>query len=497
MAPTVGALSLSVDTNNGMSKLNFGHAVMLRADGKNFQSWKCLVPGYLQSSLYAWEATDGMLTPESDDTEEKEHWKIGNKNARTIFVQIIDPNLFLSEFFDDGDIVTAADIWKRMKERFQHDTGSYKEQAIADWFAFQWKASKTVDENIEIYKIITFNLVESQAGIPAVAMCSRLVGRLPRDWDAFKTNWTARPENQKTFALLLDQIRVEAARRVTDDGLNDATALMSRVHMRPRHAYITHGRRTNNFRSNQSSTRTTTTITCWNCGKVGHKAASCNNRGAPRNPRRRNPRQRASVNFSEVFMANAMSSEGSSECTRAIVDSGSTNHVLNDASLFHDLKPLPVSREVKFGNSATLKAQGCGDATLTIRQGDGYVKLRLVKALYVPELNVNLISLGQMITDGFKVAVSQDGIALSTGRIKVIAPYENGLFVLQINKQVEANVLSLSNKPPISLKEAHEALAHIGKEKVKKTLTENGIQFIDDLAMCDACQRGKQHRQPS
>ena len=104
-----------MDTNNSMSKLNFGHAVMLRADGKNFQSWKCLVPGYLQSSLYAWEATDGQLTPGSTDTEEKEHWKIGNKNARTIFLQIIELNLFLSEFFDDGDIVTSADIWKRMK----------------------------------------------------------------------------------------------------------------------------------------------------------------------------------------------------------------------------------------------------------------------------------------------------------------------------------------------------------------------------------------------
>ena len=183
--------------------------------------------------------------------------------------------------------------------------------------------------------------------------------------------------------------------------------------------------------------------------------------------------------------------------TRIIVDSGATNHVLNDKSFFHDLKPLSVSREVRFGNSATLKAQGCGDATLTIRQGEKYVKLSLTKALYVPSISVNLISLGQVVNDGFTVTVKKEGIALSTGQVKVTAPYEDGLFVLRAQEQVEANTLSVSNGPPISLREAHEALAHIGKERVKKTLTENGVAFYDDLAMCDACQKGEQHRQPS
>ena len=496
MPGNVSAFSVTVDTNDGMSKFNYGHAVTLRQDGMNFQSWKCMVPGYLQSSLYAWEATNGTLSPRSEN-EEKDHYKIGNKNARTIFHQIIEPNLFLSEFHDDAAIVSASEIWRRMQERFQHDEGSYKEQAIATWLAFQWKTSKTVEENIETYRMITFSLTESGAGIPSSAICSRLVSRLPRDWDSFKQNWTARQEGLKTFAALVDQIRIETARRVTEDGVEDVTAFMSRVNMRHRRATKTNERRTRNFQQNQSTSRTTTSITCWTCGRPGHKAASCRSKGAPKNPRGRYVRRGASVNFSEVFMANALSSEGGSDGTRVILDSGSTNHVLNDKSFFHDLKPLPVSREVRFGNSATLKAQGCGDATLTIRQGDKHVKLRLVKALYVPAINVNLISLGQIVNDGFKGAMNQDGIALSTGQVKITAPYESGLFVLRILKQIEANSVSISNGPSVSLKEAHETLAHIGKQKVIKTLTSNGIAFTDDLIMCTACQKGKQHRQPS
>ena len=496
MDPNVcSALSLTVDTNS-ITRMNFGHAVILQEDGKNFKSWKCIVPGYLQSSLYAWEATNGTLTPHTTG-DDKQHYLIGNKNARTILLQVIDPNLFFSEFSDDGEIVAASEIWKRMKERFRHDSGSYKELAIASWLAFQWKASRTVNENIETYKGLVHDLTESESGIPSMAICSRLVSRLPRDWDAFKQNWTAREEGLKTFAALIDQIRSEAARRATEDNVSDVTAFMSRVSMRGRNAYSTHGRRVNNFRRNQSTTSTTSTITCWTCGQAGHKAISCNRRGAQQNPRGRGGRRRTSVNFSEVFMADTMSHKGGSAGTRIIVDSGATNHVLNDKSFFHDLKPLPVSREVRFGNSATLKAQGCGDATMTIRQGEKYVKLSLTKALYVPSISVNLISLGQIVNEGFTASVKKQDLVLSTGQVKVTAQYEDGLFVLHAQNRIEANVLSVSNGPPISLREAHEALAHIGKEGVKKTLNENGIAFYDDLAMCDACQKGKQHRQPS
>lgn len=495
------AFSLTVDTNN-TSKLNFANTVMLREDGRNFQNWKCLVPPYLQSSPYAWEATNGTLTPRSTG-KDKENYEIGNKNARTIFIQIIHPNLFLSEFHDDAEIVGASEIWRIMKTRFQQTSGLYQEQAIAAWLAFRFNPSKTVEENIMAYKRLVYDLEESQSAIPASAICSRLATALPRDWSAFKQSWTTQPSDMKTFGALLEMIRSEIARRAIDDSIDETTAFISRVRINRRPNHI-HGQRTTNFRRNQSSSRMTTTTTCWTCGRVGHRAAQCTV-GTPRqpeNPQRggRNARRNTTVNFSEVFTANAgeqNSNKSDLEGPRVILDSGASHHVLFDRSLFHDLKPLSVSREVKFGNSSTLKAQGCGDAVLTIRQGEKLKQLTLTDALYVPKVNSNLVSLSQLMENGYKAAINKDGITISAGQVKIVAPCEKGLFVLRTHKDVEANCVKGNCVPRVSLRAVHEALAHIGRERVIKTLHAKGIQFIDDLTNCSACQRGKQHRQPS
>ena len=53
--------------------------------------------------------------------------------------------------------------------------------------------------------------------------------------------------------------------------------------------------------------------------------------------------------------------------TRVVVDSGASHHLLSDASFFEELQPLAASREVRLGNSTTLRAKGFGPASLIVR----------------------------------------------------------------------------------------------------------------------------------
>src|SRR5687768_14460265 len=144
-----GSIVLAVnDSNEGIaSKIKFGNAVTLQEDGKNFLAWKVLVPGYMQSEPWAWEVLRPVdpITPDSDP----EHYKIGNKNARTVFFSIVHPNIILSLFYDDSETVSATDMWKQIKERFQNQGGLYREQAIASWLAFEFLSSKTVEQNLD------------------------------------------------------------------------------------------------------------------------------------------------------------------------------------------------------------------------------------------------------------------------------------------------------------------------------------------------------------
>lgn len=86
---------------------------------------------------------------------------------------------------------------------------------------------------------------------------------------------------------------------------------------------------------------------------------------------------------------------------------------------------------------------------------------------------------------------------MSSGRSKVTTKLCNGLYVLDVQTPVKIETVNIIEEGTVSLKECHEALAHIGIEKVKKTLKSSGIPFINDFVECDARLRGKQHRQPS
>ena len=130
-------------------------------------------------------------------------------------------------------------------------------------------------------------------------------------------------------------------------------------------------------------------------------------------------------------------------------------------------------------------------------QGDELVEIVLKSALFVPDMNTNLLSVSQLTADGYHLKFTKEGISISSGRTKVLAKKINGLYVLDLKIPANVNAASSTDPDAVSLRACHEALAHIGINKVRQTLTAQGIPFIDDFDECDACLRGEQHKQPN
>lgn len=179
------------------------------------------------------------------------------------------------------------------------------------------------------------------------------------------------------------------------------------------------------------------------------------------------------------------------------VDSGSSHHILRDERFFVELKPASDTREVRLGNSSTLKVEGSGVALLAVQQGNKVMFMELREALLVPTMNANLISLGQLTKDGYKVDVEKDRIAMSSGRSRVVAQRRHGLYTLRADHVDEPKALQASCETKVSLREVHQVLAHVGKNKVVQLLNRYRIPYQDDLDNCMACDQGKQHKQPS
>jgi len=87
-----------------------------------------------------------------------------------------------------------------------------------------------------------------------------------------------------------------------------------------------------------------------------------------------------------------------------LIDSGCTNHMTADLSLFKDLDKSYVSK-VKIGNGEYVKVEGKWAIEVETMSGTKTLK----NVLYVPKINQNLVSVGQLLESGYSLSFS-DGM---------------------------------------------------------------------------------------
>ena len=85
-----------------------------------------------------------------------------------------------------------------------------------------------------------------------------------------------------------------------------------------------------------------------------------------------------------------------------LIDNGCTNHMTNNKELFRDLRQTNITK-VRIGNGDYISVKGKG--TIEIASCSG-IKL-IPDVLFVPEIDQNLLSVGQLIEKGFKVAFEE------------------------------------------------------------------------------------------
>ena len=164
---------------------------------------------------------------------------------------------------------------------------------------------------------------------------------------------------------------------------------------------------------------------------------------------------------------------------------------------------------------------------MTVSLDHQEVKLELKDVLFVPKIRKNLISVGQLTDAGFDVNIRKDELSIEKDGIQMPVPKMKGLYRLEVDDESPQNnqVISEESEPEsrddetsdpqegfglnakgipgpekvnkanvASLKNAHELLAHVNKNSVKKFLTLQNIPFKDDLDQCEECILAKQTR---
>ena len=109
------------------------------------------------------------------------------------------------------------------------------------------------------------------------------------------------------------------------------------------------------------------------------------------------------------------------------MDSGATSHICCNIDLFD--KIAPTSCKIAWGNASTLPTHGIGAITVRL---PNTARAVLESVLYIPELQLNLVSLSRLMQKGAKISFLQGSadIVLKSGAKLTATANSQGLFYI-------------------------------------------------------------------
>ncbi|KAJ8616030.1 hypothetical protein MRB53_035402 [Persea americana] len=175
-------------------------------------------------------------------------------------------------------------------------------------------------------------------------------------------------------------------------------------------------------------------VQCYNCGNYGHMKADCWSKDEQSNFTKEEGDEGEHIDGEEkLFMAQNEKNEETHQSHVWFIDSGYSNHMTGCKSLFSFLDESD-KQKVRLGNGCMLYVEGRGTVKLEISPG---IFKFLHNVQYVPALGFNLISVGQLMQNGYLVLFDNGECCIrekKTGRKMIsIMMTKNQMFPLDLS----------------------------------------------------------------
>ena len=176
-----------------------------------------------------------------------------------------------------------------------------------------------------------------------------------------------------------------------------------------------------------------------------------------------------------------------------LINSGCTNHMTYDQGLFRELDKTTVSK-VRIGNGEYISERSKGNVAI-----ESLSCLKLIPdVLFVPNIDQNLLSIGQLLEKGFKVLFEDKFCMIKDA---------NGKDVFNIKMRFKSFALNLLEEEQAAVSQEnnvtalwHKRLGHFHHNAVlymKKNQLAVGLPDLKkNFPTCIACQYGKQSKLP-
>ena len=165
----------------------------------------------------------------------------------------------------------------------------------------------------------------------------------------------------------------------------------------------------------------------------------------------------------------------------------------NDQELFKELNKTVISK-VKIGNGEYISDRGKGTVAIESLTGLKYI----TDVLYVPDIDQNLLRMGQLIEKGFKVIFEDKWCMIKDTKGRDVSKVKMRAKSFALNLMEEEQIAFSCNTSNAEL--WHKRLGyyhHAGLLYMQKYNMVKGVPLLEEkLADCVACQYGKQVRNP-
>nr|BBP47129.1 putative gag-pol polyprotein [Torenia fournieri] len=486
------------------AEMNFSAIAPAVFNGDNYQLWAVRMETYLEA-LDLWEAVEEDYeipalpnNPTMAQLKSHKEKKTKKSKAKACLFAAVSSTIFTRIM----SLKSAKGIWDYLKNEYEGDERIKGMQILNLIREFELQRMKE-SETIKDYSDKLLSIANKVRLLGSEFTDSRIVEKIlvtvPERYEATITALENTKDLSKiSLAELLNALQAQEQRRSMRENVLIEEALAAKQQSKTKWKKKNSGENTPNSEpengNGEYGNQKKTYPPCQHCGKKGHppfkcwrrpeaECTICHQKGHEQvicyAKNQQSGEAANTVNQEEedqLFVATCVSSDES--CENWLIDSGCTNHMTYNKQLFRDMSSK-INSKVRVGDGKYISVHGKGTVAISTYSGTKLIS----DVLYVPDINQNLLSIGQLMKKGFKV-IFEDCYCIikdASGRELFKVKEKGGSFILNLIEeehfvfQAKENVIEVCHYHPQELL------------KIKSKEMEKYIPELDDCVLNQAC----------